>query len=245
MTPTAILFLPGTGLPHQFYQPLMNYLGRFGRVHRQHYRHEESMAAACKRCGGSVELFKKLRSEVCSGAASFPESLLGLKPGDSITDEHERLHKNEKPQSLWRRTIVVGHSQGAGHALMLSQMHELAGVIMMAGPADAINGSLATWPRASYQTPLTRRLMLIHQQDGGRKAILEHAVGSGMRVHVRNKDMPELVGGHAILEKYPVPTLAAHGCLASGLIWAPESTLYEHYDGLLKRHIVEWQINRS
>lgn len=241
MMPLTLLFLPGTGLPDEFYAPLQSYLRRFGKVDQHRYQHSESMAAACKRLGAEADLFSPLRHEVCCGPISEERSLLGLKVSDAIVTQHETKHRGECVKALWRRTVVVGHSQGAGHALMLSQIHQLAGAIMVAGPADASRGRLAAWTRASYKTPLNRRMVLVHEKDGGSEAVVAHAKAGGMKVYERHEALQIKTGGYTILEKGPIPPLAAHGSLAGALTWAKQSVMYADYSELLSRQLVEWQ----
>ena len=240
MTPLTLLFLPGTGLPNEFYAPLMSFLRRFGPVNQHEYQHRESIAAACKRLGGGTDLFAALRQEVCCGTSSEDKSLLGISVSESIVAKHELRHQTESAKALWRRTIVVGHSQGAGHALMLSQMHQLGGAIMIAGPADTSEETPAPWTRHSFRTPLNRRLLLIHQQDGGSETVMAHAKAGGMKVYERHRALQAGVGAYAILEKSSVPPLAAHGCLAGALTWSKQSMLFADYSEIVSRHLTVW-----
>lgn len=61
----------------------------------------------------------------------------------------------------WSKTVVVGHSQGSGHAAYLGKLHPLQAVIMLAGPQD--NG--AGWLRQPGQTPGVNYLSFLHRQD--------------------------------------------------------------------------------
>jgi len=40
------------------------------------------------------------------------------------------------PEPIWSKLIVMGHSQGAGHAAYLGQTKELMGAVMISGPQD-------------------------------------------------------------------------------------------------------------
>lgn len=198
---------------------------------------------ACRRLGGSPELFTSLRSEVCFGPSSSSDSLLGLKPTEGISYWYERLNglKEEPAESLWRRTIVVGHSQGAGHAMLISQKHSLAGVLMIAGPADGSQGELASWTKEEFQTPVRKRLLMVHAQDGGYRAVAAHAEASGLR-HCQIQDgLPDDLGGLALVDKETMPPLSAHGCLAGSQTWATNTRRQALFNRLLKQVINQWR----
>lgn len=240
---TSILFLPGTGLPNQFYAPLLEFLNRHGRVHHWQYRHHESILEARKRLGGGDELFETLRREVCFGPTVKRPALLNIQPGDGISQWYEGLANGESIQELWRRTIVIGHSQGAGHALMLSQNRSLAGAVMIAGPADALDGKPAPWSMQAFQTNPSRRLLMVHAQDAGCRFVLAHAEASGMDVREDTVALCEELGGIALIDNVTVGRLSAHGCLAGGLTWAGEGRRQQKYRELLRRHFEQWRRN--
>lgn len=239
--PNFILFLPGTGMPDQFYAPLLAFLHEQGIVHQWRYRHGESIVEACKRLGGGADLFATLRREVCFGPSDVRGSRLGLHPDDAISTWYEGLADRETPKEFWHRTVVIGHSQGAGHALLLSMEKSLAGAIMIAGPADAAAGQPAPWTRGPFQTPPSRRLVLVHAQDAGCRAILAHSEACGLRIHERKQGMSIETGGLALLDTEPVPGLSAHGCLAGSQTWAEEGRRQNDYRSLLSRHFNQWQ----
>lgn len=239
--PISILFLSGTGLPDQFYGPLLAVLKLYGQVHHWRYRHQESMVEACKRLGGGAELFASLRKEVCFGPSGRQPSRLDVQPGKGISQWYEELAMAGTAEELWQRTIVVGHSQGAGHALLLSQQRPLAGAVMIAGPADATAGEPAPWTRQPFQTPSSRRLMLVHAQDAGCRVVLAHAEACGLRIWKYQDEMPQETGGMALLDTEAVPALSAHGCLAGGQTWAAGGERQHRYRVLLDQHFQRWR----
>lgn len=243
MMPTSILFLPGTGLPEEFYSPLLALLGKFGGVRSWQYRHQESMVEACRRLGGSADLFETLRSEICFGPSPQQASKLGLTPSDGISSWYERHAglEGETAESLWSRTIVVGHSQGAGHALMISQKRSLAGALMIAGPADSLHGRLAPWTQKGFQTPAKKRLLMVHAQDAGYQAVAAHAEASGLRRLDMNGKQPNEIGGLALVDTATVPALSAHGCLAGGQTWATTPARQAFFRQLLLTTFERWQ----
>lgn len=69
---------------------------------------------------------------------------------------------------VWRRVVVAGHSQGAGHALYLSKSYELSGALLLAGPGDFVKDfGTAPWVFDPQTTPAERLLGLTHLQDPG------------------------------------------------------------------------------
>lgn len=242
MTRITVLFLPGTGLPDTFYRPLLNYLNQYGEVVKWVYRHGESMVEACRRLGNQADLYGKLRSEVCFGYSETGNSRLGLGEDDAICAWYEKQVEKECIQDLWKRTLVVGHSQGAGHALMISQKRELMGALMIAGPADSAKGQAADWTKGAYATPNSRRMILVHRQDAGYRAILAHSVASGLVVREKSLCSTDNTceGGLAIVETKPVSAFSAHGCLAGGQTWEENGPLYESYHHLTRKVLTDW-----
>jgi len=240
MMPLRILFLPGTGLPDPFYAPLLSILEGYGRVFHWRYRHRESMVEACQRLGSMPEYYEELRKEVCFGPTQGRPSLLGLQDTDSICHWYENLGEKNQVDRLWKRTVVLGHSQGAGHALMLSRQRELAGAVMVAGPADAARGVPAPWTSQPFQTPVCRRLLLVHAQDAGCRATLAHAEACGLRIRESGDSAMKQIGGLALMETAAVPALSAHGCLAGPQTWEMGSPRAASYTTLLDRHLKTW-----
>jgi len=242
-----ILFLPGTGLPEEFYFPLRRALEGYGHVVTWKYRHKESMVEACRRLGGASALFENLRSEVCFGPRSVQTSLLGLNPDDGISYWYERSQHRpgESAESLWQKTILVGHSQGAGHALLLSKKHRLGGVLMIAGPADSSDGELASWTNTNFQTPAEKKLLMIHQQDAGYRAVIAHAEQCGLRQWQLNNGAPSDVRGLALIDRESVPTLTAHGCLAGSQTWNGPPKRRGTFERVLSQAFALWHQERN
>ncbi|PTL59494.1 hypothetical protein [Paraconexibacter algicola] len=67
----------------------------------------------------------------------------------------------------WRRIVVAGHSQGAGHALFLARRLPVARAVMLSGPRDrTANGTPASWLRGPGTTPTGALFALRNQQEG-------------------------------------------------------------------------------
>ena len=65
----------------------------------------------------------------------------------------------------WEKIIVVGHSQGSGHAAFLAKQHPLGGVILLAGPQDTTDAGPASWLSAPSATEPENYLSFLHRDD--------------------------------------------------------------------------------
>ncbi|MEO1279263.1 MAG: GC-type dockerin domain-anchored protein [Planctomycetota bacterium] len=66
----------------------------------------------------------------------------------------------------WRRIIVAGHSQGAGHSAYLTKNFTLGGALLFAGPGDFVTGvGPAPWLFQPSETPVDRMLAFTHVGD--------------------------------------------------------------------------------
>ena len=66
---------------------------------------------------------------------------------------------------VWNKIVVVGHSQGSGHAGYLAKRHPLQAAIMLAGPQDTTDAGPASWVSSPSATPPERFLSLLHRDD--------------------------------------------------------------------------------
>ncbi len=72
-------------------------------------------------------------------------------------------------QLRWDRIVVGGHSQGAGHAAFLAKEHNLAGIIIFAGPGDFVTGrGPAPWLYEENVTPSERMYAGSAQESNNR-----------------------------------------------------------------------------
>lgn len=70
-------------------------------------------------------------------------------------------------QPRWDRIVVMGHSQGAGHAAYLGKRYALKGVVMLSGPQDYLKvfNRPAPWQGLPGQTPASRQFAFLNLQD--------------------------------------------------------------------------------
>lgn len=72
----------------------------------------------------------------------------------------------EDGRPVWGKVVVVGHSQGSGHAAFLGKRHRLKGVLMLAGPQDTdASGEPVAWLEERGLTDPDRFLGILHRQD--------------------------------------------------------------------------------
>ena len=71
----------------------------------------------------------------------------------------------ENDQPRWNQIVVVGHSQGAGHAAYLGKRHPLRAVVLLAGPQDTSERGVSPWLSMPSQTPPESFLALLHRDD--------------------------------------------------------------------------------
>lgn len=73
---------------------------------------------------------------------------------------------NEDGTPYWQRIVVVGHSQGAGHAAYLAKRHPLHAVLMSAGPQDhRPRTGPAPWILSESETTPSRYFSFLHRED--------------------------------------------------------------------------------
>jgi len=66
---------------------------------------------------------------------------------------------------VWEKIVVVGHSQGAGHAGYLAKKHPMQGAILLAGPQDTTDAGPASWLSAPSATEPSRYFGFLHARD--------------------------------------------------------------------------------
>ncbi|MEM8738303.1 MAG: hypothetical protein AAGG38_07485 [Planctomycetota bacterium] len=122
----------------------------------------------------------------------------------------------------WSVIAVAGHSQGAGHALMLGRDHGAERVVMLAGPSDRVGGQPAPWIAALDDTPLAGRcFQLVHRDDRLTPSALRSAAAAGLDRFGPPADtgaVPEVAGttSHRLLTSAPPRRRGgAHGAVAT------------------------------
>lgn len=66
---------------------------------------------------------------------------------------------------VWEKSVLMGNSQGAGHAAYLSKLHDVAGVLLVIGPQDHFKDRPAPWVLRPGLTHGDRYFSFLHRDD--------------------------------------------------------------------------------
>ena len=183
-TPTAappvgrlLLFLSGSfGIP----RPRMAFVTQAARLglHAINLRYPNrwTVGGRCRR-SPDPDAHAKVRTAIITGEPCT--DLVHLLPQDAIVPRLTRLliwltsrHPTEgwdrflqSGQPRWESIVVAGHSQGGGHAGMMSKLYPMARAIMLASPADHVRTLSAPWLERPGATPASRLFGFVHAHD--------------------------------------------------------------------------------
>ncbi|MBX3166513.1 MAG: hypothetical protein KF760_03835 [Candidatus Eremiobacteraeota bacterium] len=116
------------------------------------------ISTAC-RDSKQPDAFDRFRESIVEGKPT--SELVEVDRANSIEGRlQSALTQLQWPQD-WSKMVVVGHSQGSGHAAYLGKLHRLRGVIMLAGPQD--DG--ARWLSRPGQTDPLNYVGFLHEKD--------------------------------------------------------------------------------
>lgn len=119
--------------------------------------------------------FDKFRREIILG-----EEISDLLEVDKTNSLMSRMHRlmqylvakdpqwNEFYQDgdfKWEKVVLMGNSQGAGHAAFLSKLYEVSKVLMLIGPQDHFKDHAAPWIKQEGKTPGSRYFAFLHRDD--------------------------------------------------------------------------------
>lgn len=125
-----------------------------------------------------AQCFDHFRSEIVSGAPVSP--VTEVDTANCILNRVRKLlaflqrrnwpgrwvgFLDENGNLDWSRVVLVGHSQGSGHAAFLAQLYSVAGVILIAGPQDVSSLGPAAWLARAGNTPGENYYALLHARD--------------------------------------------------------------------------------
>ena len=118
-----------------------------------------SVISTAARDSKQPDAFDHFREEIVEGKPT--SDLVEVDRPHSIEGRLQSALSQLEWSQDWSKTVVVGHSQGSGHAAYLGKVHSLRGVIMLAGPQD--DG--ARWLERPGQTEPSRYVALLHRND--------------------------------------------------------------------------------
>lgn len=137
------------------------------------------IAAAVCRDDPEPEAFENFRREIIEGRDLSPR--VAVDRPNSLENRIEKLvgwlarHRADEGWGqfldaqgglVWRKTVLTGHSQGGGHALLMARDRAVARVIATGAPKDNSRalGRPAAWYRVG-RTPASRLFCFNHEQD--------------------------------------------------------------------------------
>ena len=137
-------------------------------------------------CTDDADCYEAVRREIVFGADP-PPAVLDVGHANTLVHRIDTIlaHLAIASPAVWSpvrttyagglaRTIVVGFSQGTGHALILAHDREVERVILMSGPLDRVHSLtseqgpvtwIARWARTSPKTPGTRMFAINYAAD--------------------------------------------------------------------------------
>lgn len=148
------------------------------------YENRDAISSLCKN-SNDEQCAEQARLEIINGT-ELSENV-NVNQSNSIENRLLRLlqylHRQQPVEGwnqyfqdeaiLWKRLIIVGHSQGGGHAGLLARDYEVARVVFFNSPSDfsATFGTTASWIKDTPLTPTENYYAFFHQDDGGPKRI--------------------------------------------------------------------------
>jgi len=116
------------------------------------------ISTAC-RDSKQPDAFDHFREEIVEGKPT--SDLVEVDRANSIEGRLQSALNELQWSQDWSKIVVVGHSQGSGHAAYLGKLHRLRGVIMLAGPQDDGAG----WLSRPGQTDPLNYVAFLHAKD--------------------------------------------------------------------------------
>jgi pimeloyl-ACP methyl ester carboxylesterase len=215
-----ILFLPGSFRRSSDYHWLSTCLADNGDYYFVDYPLSSSVAKLNSEFFDSDALLQ-VRREFIYGSDSQLNSKLGIAYEESImgtflTQVRQQHGFHLVERDILLQTLVVGHSQGAGHAALMAIDFELCGVLLIAGPADSYQQFPSEWTRMKIATPSSRLRMFIHAEDRHARMCLHHATMLGLNrisVLTSSTSLEDILLSQVVIDTRPLPPLKSHDCL--------------------------------
>ncbi len=173
------LFLPGTGATPEMYSALSSEAARTG-LHAIGLTYPNDRSVNFQICphDDDPDCHEKIRREIVLGVPAsrhvavdeanaiegrLQRALQHL--GRVYPDEGWQAYLNADGSVRWDLVLVVGHSQGGGHAAYLAKLHRVARAVLFAW-ADVRRGELAPWlTQGAPRTPAADHYLFWHADD--------------------------------------------------------------------------------
>lgn len=169
----------------------------------------------------SSDSLLQVRQELIHGSQSVNDSRLSIAYEDSIMGSFLAQVRKQHGHSLSNHdilfhTLIVGHSQGAGHAAVIALDYNLSGVLLISGPSDSYQHVPSSWTGIKAKTSRSRYKMFIHAEDRHTRMCLYHSTLLGLKkisVLTESSVLEEVISSQVVIDTRPLPPLRSHDCL--------------------------------
>jgi pimeloyl-ACP methyl ester carboxylesterase len=214
------LFLPGSFRRSSDYVWLSNCLAQNSDFYTVDYPVSTTVAKLNSEIYSS-DCMLQVRRELIYGSQSISDSRLSIAYEDSVMgsflEQVKKRHGNSiSDHEILSHTLVVGHSQGAGHAAVMAIDHILNGVLLISGPADSYLHVPSSWTEIRARTSRTHVRMFIHAEDRHSRMCLYHSTLLGLNnisVLTESSRLEDVISSQVVIDTRPLPPLKSHDCL--------------------------------
>lgn len=211
------LFLPGSFRRSDDYRWLTGHLSQICDYYTIDYPLSSSVAKLNEEFFRSDSLLE-VRRELIYGSCSVLSSRLSISDEDSILGSYmaQVRHRNSMTGSIdeiLSQTLIIGHSQGAGHAALMSLEFNVRGILLIAGPSDSYQGVPSGWTRLQAKTSPRRCKMYVHVEDRHARLSLYHGMKLGLKrtcILTDSTDLEELISAQIVIDTRAMPPLKSH-----------------------------------
>lgn len=170
-----LISISGTGSPASAFDKIDRVATTLG-YHVLGIDYPNAVISTACRDSKTINCFDKFRREIVLGepvsdlvkidkANSIEDRIESLMAHLSKTDP-KRWQKFLKGKKIdWSKVVVIGHSQGAGHAAFLAKLHPLKRTVLFAGPQDSSKEGVANWIKGPSATAGKNYFAFLHKKD--------------------------------------------------------------------------------
>lgn len=211
------LFLPGSFRRSEDYRWLTGQLSEICDYYTINYPLQSSVAKLNQEFFQSDSLLR-VRREIIYGSRPGLDSRLSIGDDESILGSFLSQVRKRNPTAgtideILSNTLIIGHSQGAGHAALISLEFDLRGTLLIAGPSDSYQGVPSAWTKLEARTPPKRCKMYVHVEDRHARFSLHHAMMLGLKktcILTELTDPQEVVAAEIVIDTRAMPPLKSH-----------------------------------
>lgn len=216
------LFLPGSFRRSEDYRWLTGQLSEICDYYTLDYPSSSSVAKLNQEFFQSDSLLR-VRRELIYGSRAISDSRLSIGDEESIlgsflSQVRKRNSTAGSIEEILSKTLIIGHSQGAGHAALISLEFDLRGTLLIAGPSDSYQGVPSAWTKLEARTPPKRCKMYIHVEDRHARLSLHHAMMLGLKktcILTELTDLQDVVSAEIVIDTRAIPPLKSHDGITS------------------------------